>query len=332
MTSDDSMACIEISAPGGPEMLRPARRPRPKPERGQVLIRVAAAGINRPDVLQRQGYYPPPPGASDLPGLEVSGTVEECGPGAGSWKAGDQVCALLTGGGYAEYAVAPAGQCLPAPPRLELEAAAALPEACFTVWANVFERGALVAGETLLVHGGAGGIGTTAIQLARALGAQVIATARGAERAAACERLGAERGVDTEAEDFSVVARDRSQGRGVDVILDVLGGESLSRNVECLGHGGRLVVIGLLGGSRGTLPLGPLLQRHLSVSGSTLRQRSVEEKTAIARTLRERVWPLIESGDVAPVIHARFPLAEAAEAHRLLESRSVIGKLLLVTG
>lgn len=324
------MTCVEIAAPGGPEVLRPARRPRPEPGPGQVLIRVAAAGVNRPDVLQRQGHYPPPPGASDLPGLEVSGHVEARGSGAAPWKEGDAVCALLSGGGYAEYAVAPAGQCLPVPAGLEVEAAAALPETFFTVWANVFERARLEAGETLLVHGGASGIGTTAIQLARARDAQVIATARGADRAAACERLGAERGVDYETEDFAVVVRDRTQGRGADVILDILGGDALERNVDCLAHGGRLVVIGLLAGTRGTLPLGALLQKHLTVTGSTLRPRSVDEKSALARSLREHVWPLLESGEVAPVIHARFPLSDAAAAHRLLESRTVVGKLLLV--
>jgi NADPH2:quinone reductase len=326
----DALA-VEITRPGPPDVLRPTRRPVFPPGRGEVLIRVAAAGVNRPDLLQREGKYPPPPGVTDVPGLEVAGTVVALGPGVTTWREGDAACALVAGGGYAEYCPAPAPQCLPLPRGLSPIQAAALPEAFFTVWTNVFERGRLAAGETLLVHGGASGIGTTAIQLARALGSRVLATAGTKEKCAACERLGAERAIDYRAEDFVAVAREATEGRGVDVILDIVGGPYLARNLEALAREGRLVLIGFLGGSRAEMDLRPVLQRWLTVTGSTLRPRPVEEKGRIARALRARVWPLLESGSVAPVIDSTFPLAYAAEAHRRLEAGAHVGKVVLVS-
>lgn len=328
------MRAIEISRPGGPEVLTPTERPRPQVGPGDVLIEVAAAGVNRPDVLQRLGRYPPPPGASDIPGLEVSGTVVLTGENAVACDGrrlapGDRVCALVTGGGYAEYCTAPAPQCLPVPRGLDLVAAAALPETFFTVWTNVFDRAHLGAGEFLLVHGGASGIGTTAIQLARAFGARVAATAGSREKCAACERLGAERAIDYRTEDFVAAVREITADRGADVVLDIVGGEYTARNLEALALDGRLVVIGLLGGSRSTINLAPILQRRLTITGSTLRPRSVAEKAAIARALLEHVWPLIERGIVRPVVHATFPLERAADAHRLMESGGHIGKIVL---
>jgi NADPH2:quinone reductase len=321
---------IEIREPGGPEVLVPAERPRPTPGPGEVLVRVAAAGVNRPDVMQRLGKYPPPPGASDIPGLEVAGTIEALGPDVPGWRTGDRVCALLAGGGYAEYAVAPAPQCLPAPRGLPTTAAAAIPETFFTVWTNVFERGRLQPGEALLVHGGASGIGTTAIQLAHAFGAHVFATAGSAEKCRACERLGASRAVNYREVDFVPVFRELTGGRGVDVILDMVGGQYLPRNVELLALEGRLVQIATLGGATSAINMIPVLHRRLTITGSTLRPRLVAEKGAIANALREHVWPLLESGVVAPVIHAEFPLRSAAEAHRVLEADTHIGKLVLV--
>jgi putative PIG3 family NAD(P)H quinone oxidoreductase len=326
----DALA-IEITRPGPPDVLRPTRRAVSPPARGEVLLHVAAAGVNRPDLLQREGKYPPPPGVTDVPGLEVAGTVVALGPAVTSWKEGDAACALVSGGGYAEYCPAPAPQCLPVPRGLSPVQAAALPEALFTVWANVFERGRLAAGETLLVHGGASGIGTTAIQLARALGSRVLATAGTADKCAACERLGAARAVNYDAEDFVAVAKEVTGGRGVDVILDMVGGPYLNRNLECLAREGRLVLIGFLGGPRAEVDIRPVLQRWLTVTGSTLRPRSVEEKGRIARALREHVWPLLESGSVAPVIDSTFPLADAAEAHRRLEAGTHVGKVVLVS-
>jgi putative PIG3 family NAD(P)H quinone oxidoreductase len=327
-----TMTAIEVSAPGGPEVLRLAQRPRPAPRAGEVLVRVAAAGVNYPDVLQRQGRYPPPPGASDVPGLEIAGTVEECGAEAGDWRPGDAVCALVAGGGYAEYCLAPVPQCLPLPRGLGFTAAAALPETTFTVWTNVFERGHLAPGEVLLVHGGSGGIGTTAISLGRAFGARVLATAGGAEKGAACVRLGAERAIDHTREDFVAVVREVTGGRGADVILDILGGDALPRNLSCLAVEGRLLQIALLRGGRGEIDLMAVMQKRLTLTGSTLRSRSVEEKGAIARQVRAKVWPLIESGDVRPLVHAVLSLAEAAEAHRLMESRRHVGKIVLRVG
>jgi NADPH2:quinone reductase len=322
---------VEITRPGPPDVLRPARRPVSPPDRGEVLLRVAAAGVNRPDLLQREGKYPPPAGVTDVPGLEVAGTIVAVGPGVTTWKEGDAACALVAGGGYAEYCPAPALQCLPFPRRFSPVQAAAIPETFFTVWTNVFERGRLAPGETLLVHGGASGIGTTAIQLARAFGSRVIATAGTKEKCAACERLGAERAIDYRAEDFVAVVKEATGGLGVDVILDMVGGAYLGRNIEALAREGRLVLIGFLGGSRGEVDLRPVLQRWLTVTGSTLRPRSVEEKGRIARALRERVWPLLESGSVAPVIDSTFPLADAAGAHRRLETGAHVGKVVLVS-
>lgn len=326
----DTMRAVEISAPGGPEVLRLVTRPVPKPGEGEVLIRVAAAGVNRPDVLQRQGLYPPPPGASDLPGLEVAGTIVACGAGVSGWREGDSVCALLAGGGYAEYAVAAAALCLPIPGDLSPVGAAALPETLFTVWTNVFERGGLKQGETFLVHGGTSGIGTTAIQLAREFGATVYATAGGPEKARACEELGAARGIDYRAEDFVAVVKELTGGRGVDVILDMVGGDYVARNIDCLAMDGRHVSIAFLQGPKVTLNLFPVMAKRLTLTGSTLRPRTVEQKAAIAAALREQVWPLLDLGKVAPRIDRTYQLESAGEAHALMESSTHIGKIVLV--
>ena len=324
------MRVVEIAAPGGPEVLRVAERDVPEPGRDEVRIRVAAAGVNRPDLLQRQGRYPPPPGASDIPGLEVAGTIDALGPGASRFRVGDPVCALLAGGGYAEVCVAPEPQCLPAPTGLGLVVAAAIPETFFTVWHNVFERGRLSPGEALLVHGGSSGIGTTAIQLGRAHGARVFATTGSEAKRAVCESLGAERAIVRGAEDFVALTRELTGGRGVDVILDMLGGPAVGPNLEALAIEGRLVQIAFVEGSKAEVDLNLILRRRLTLTGSSLRPRSVAEKGAIARALETHVWPWLASGRVRPVIHATFPLAEAAAAHRLLESREHAGKVLLV--
>jgi NADPH2:quinone reductase len=324
------MIAIEISRPGGPDVLRAVERPVPRPGPGEVLIRVAAAGVNRPDIAQREGRYPPPPGASDLPGLEISGTVVEAGPGIDS-QVGGHVCALLAGGGYAQYAAAPAPQVLPVPERVSMLSAAGIPETFFTVWANVMERGALRAGETFLVHGGASGIGTTAIQIACAFGARVFTTAGSAAKCAVCEQLGAERAVNYRAEDFVEVVRQLTAGRGVDLILDMVGGDYIPRNLDALATDGRLVQIAFLRGSRVELNLATIMQRRLTVTGSTLRPRTVEEKGAIARALLERVWPLLADGRIRPIIDRTFPLIRAADAHRYLEAGDHIGKVLLTT-
>lgn len=324
------MHAIEISQPGGPEVLRWIERPDPVPGPGEVLIEVAAAGVNRPDVFQRQGSYPPPPGASDVPGLEVAGRIIGGDPAAGGFRTGDEVCALVAGGGYAQYCVAPAVQCLPIPDGLSLVEAAALPETYFTVWTNVFERGALAPGETLLVHGGASGIGTTAIRLATALGHTVYATAGSDERVSAIESLGAARGINYKTRDFVADIRELTQGRGVDVILDMVAGDYLPRNIDSLADDGRLVIIALLGGAKGTLNCGQIMRRRLTVTGSTLRARPVEVKARIARALRERVWPLLSAGTIRPVIHATFPLREAARAHAMMDAGEQIGKIVLV--
>jgi putative PIG3 family NAD(P)H quinone oxidoreductase len=321
---------FEITRPGPPEVLRPTRRAVPRPGPGEVLLRVAAAGVNRPDLLQREGRYPPPPGTTDIPGLEVAGTVVALGEEVPRWSVGDEACALVAGGGYAEYCLVPAPQCLPIPRGLTPVQAAALPETFFTVWTNVFERGGLVRGETLLVHGGSSGIGTTAIQLARAYGARVLTTAGSAEKCRACERLGAARAINYREEDFVTIVKGLTGGRGVDVILDMVAGGYIPRDLECLAREGRLVLIGFLGGTKAEVDFRPVLQRWLTVTGSTLRPRAVEEKGRIARALEKEVWPLLESGEVAPVIHATFPLAEAAEAHRLMESGAHTGKIVLV--
>jgi NADPH2:quinone reductase len=323
------MTVIEIREPGGPDVLVPAERPQPAAGPGEILVKVAAAGVNRPDVMQRKGAYPPPPGASDIPGLEVAGTVAGVGAGVHIWRAGDRVCALVAGGGYAEYCVAPAPQCLPVPDRLDLTHAAAIPETFFTVWTNVFERGHLEAGQSVLIHGGSSGIGTTAIQLARSFGARVFATAGSAEKCAACERLGAERAINYREQDFVAAIHALTGGRGVDLILDMVGGEYVPRNLELLAADGRLVQIALIGGAKAQINMAAVLQRRLTVTGSTLRPRSVAEKGAIADALRERVWPLLESGAIAPVIFQTFPLRDAASAHRVMESGAHIGKLVL---
>ena len=328
----ETMTAVEITAPGGPEVLRPVSRPVPRAGPGEVLIRVEAAGVNRPDVLQRQGRYAPPAGASDIPGLEVSGEVCALGDGTGEWRLGDRVTALVAGGGYAEYCAAPGPQCLPIPRGFDAVAAAAIPETFFTVWTNVFARGRLAAGETLLVHGGTSGIGTTAIPMARCFGARVFATAGSPAKCEACRRLGAEDAYDRTREDFVARLREATGGRGADVILDMVGGETLPRNLAALADEGRLVQIALIGGATATLNLAEVLQRRLTITGSTLRPRSVAEKGAIARALREHVWPHLEAGRLSPLIHATFPLAEAAAAHRLMESGGHVGKIVLTVG
>ncbi|VFR41140.1 Quinone oxidoreductase [plant metagenome] len=323
------MKAIAITAPGGPEVLRPIERPVPVPGPGEVLIKVAAAGINRPDVLQRSGHYPPPAGASDLPGLEVAGEIVAGDAEAGGFAVGDQVCALVTGGGYAEYCVAPAVQCLPIPKGLSLVEAAGLPETYFTVWSNVFQRGRLSGEETLLVHGGASGIGTTAIQLARALGHQVYATVGSAERVRAVQALGATLGINYKTQDYAAVVKEATGGRGVDVILDMVAGDYIARNLTCLADDGRIVIIAVLGGIKANFDAGQVLRRRLTITGSTLRARPVEFKAGIAQALREHVWPLLERGTVKPVIHTTLPLEKAADGHALMESGDLIGKVIL---
>jgi putative PIG3 family NAD(P)H quinone oxidoreductase len=311
-------------------VLWPVERPVPVPQRGEVLIKVAAAGVNRPDMLQRQGHYAPPPGASDLPGLEVAGSIASLGPDVADFKVGDQVCALVAGGGYAEYCAAPAPQCLPIPEGLTLVEAAGIPETFFTVWTNLFERGGLVAGQSCLIHGGSSGIGTTAIQLARAFGARVFTTAGSAEKCEACERLGADRAINYRMEDFVAVIRQATDGRGVDVVLDMVGGDYVPRNLDCLALEGRIVQIAFLRGSKVDLDLMPLMLKRLILTGSTLRPRTVEQKGAIARALHQHVWPLLQRGRIQPIIHTTFPLKDAAAAHHLMESSMHIGKIVLV--
>ncbi len=326
------MRAVEISQPGPPDVLKLVERPDPVPGRGEVLILVAAAGVNRPDVLQRRGMYPPPPGASDLPGLEVAGFVDALGEGVTEWRVGDRVCALVSGGGYATLCVAPALQCLPVPAGLDLVKAAAIPETFFTVWTNVFDRGRLRAGETALFHGGSSGIGTTAIQLAAARGARVLATAGSDEKCRACERLGAERAINYRTEDFVDVIKHLTSARGVDLILDIVGGDYIARDLAALAIEGRLVVIGFMGGDTATIDFRRVLGRRLTITGSTLRPRSVEEKGQIAAALRREVWPLLDSGKVTPVIDRTFPLEDAAAAHRLMESGEHVGKIVLIAG
>jgi len=323
------MHCVEISTPGTPEVLKLVDRPDPVAGRGEVLIRVAAAGVNRPDVMQRRGLYPPPPGASDLPGLEVAGIVELLGEGVTEWHVGDRVCALVSGGGYATLCVAPAPQCLPVPAGMDLVTAAAIPETFFTVWTNVFDRGRLRSGETALFHGGSSGIGTTAIQLASARGARVLATAGSDEKCRACERLGAERAINYRTEDFVDVVKQLTNGRGVDLILDIVGGDYIPRDLASLAVEGRLVVIGFMGGDTATIDFRRVLGRRLTITGSTLRPRSVAEKGQIAAEVRREVWPLLESGKVKPLIYRTFALGDAAAAHRLMESSEHVGKIVL---
>lgn len=323
------MSAIEIREPGAPQVLRPGRRPVPQPKAGEVLIRVAAAGVNRPDVLQRKGLYPPPPGASDIPGLEVAGVVVAAAEGVTEPAVGARVCALLAGGGYAEYATAPAVQCLPAPTQLSLEEAAVLPETFFTVWFNVFERARLRGGETLLVHGGGSGIGTTAILLGKAFGARVIATAGSAAKCAACRELGADHAINYREADFVEATRRATDGRGADVILDMVGGDYVARNVAAAAIDGRIAVIAHQGGAKAEIDLRPLMVKRLHLSASTLRAQSVEAKGRLAAALRQHVWPLFATKRLKPLIHARFPLAEAAGAHELMESDAHIGKIVL---
>jgi putative PIG3 family NAD(P)H quinone oxidoreductase len=324
------MIAIEIATPGGPDVLRAVERPDPVPGAGEVLIRVAAAGVNRPDVMQRRGAYPPPPGASDIPGLEVAGTIEACGSGVTEWQVGDRVCALVAGGGYATACVAPAPQCLPVPRPLDFVLAAALPETFFTVWTNVFERGALRAGQSALFHGGTSGIGTTAIQLAAARGARVFATAGSDAKCRACEQLGAERAINYRTTDFVAAVHALTGGAGVDLVLDIVGGSYVARNLAVLATDGRLVQIGFMDGEpTASVDFRRVLGRRLTITGSTLRPRTVEEKGAIATALRREVWPLIEHGAVTPVLYRTFPLHEAAQAHRLMESNEHIGKIVL---
>ncbi len=323
------MRCVEIAGPGGPEMLRVVERPDPTPGTGEVLIDVAAAGVNRPDVLQRQGSYPPPAGASDLPGLEVAGTIRAVGAGVSDWRVDDRVCALVNGGGYASLCVAPAGQCLPVPSGLDLVAAAALPETHFTVWTNVFDRGRLRAGESALFHGGTSGIGTTAIQVAVARGARVFATAGSDDKCRACERLGAVRAINYRTSDFVAEIQAATEGRGVDLVLDIMGGSYVARNLNALAVEGRLVQIGLLEGASATIDFWRVMGRRLTITGSTLRARPVVEKGLIAAALEAQVWPLLARGVARPIVHATFPLERAADAHRLMESSTHVGKIVL---
>ena len=324
------MTAIEISEPGGPEVLAPVEREVPEPAPGEVLVAVEAAGVNRPDVMQRQGLYPPPPGASDIPGLEIAGTVVGLGDGVDTPALGSRVCALVTGGGYAEYCAAAAPLCLPMPAGLDAAEAAALPETFFTVWTNVFDRARLSEGESLLVHGGSSGIGTTAIQLARAFGATVYVTVGSKAKCDACLALGADAAISYREDDFVERIGALTGGRGVDVVLDMIAGDYLARNLKCLATEGRLVIIAVQHGPKvEQLNVLPIMLRRLTVTGSTLRPRSVEQKAAIARAIRAKVWPLIEAGRVRPIVHARFPLADAAGAHRLMESGEHVGKIML---
>ena len=328
MSLPETMRCVEILEPGGPEVLTPAERPLPTPDQNQVLIKVAAAGVNRPDVIQRLGQYPPPPGASDLPGLEVAGEIVAMDDNVSSWSVGDNVCALLTGGGYAEYATADAGSCLSVPDNLSLVEAAALPETTFTVWHNVFQRGQLKSGERILIHGGSSGIGSTAIQLARAHQCQVIVTAGSEEKCAACQELGADLAINYRKEDFVEVVRGQPE-KGVDVILDMVGGDYIAKNIKCLRPDGRLVFIAFLGGSKVDIDFMSLMLKRLTLTGSTLRTRSDAVKADITSEVRKTVWPWINKGLYRPKIDRILPLNEAAEAHRIIEKSAHIGKIVL---
>jgi len=324
----ETMTAIEIAAPGGPEALRVTTRPVPKPGKGEVLVKVAAAGVNRPDVVQRQGHYPPPPGITDIPGLEIAGEVVALGEAPDGIKTGDKICALLAGGGYAEYAVAPVPQCLPYPKGATTLEAAAIPETYFTVWDNLFTRGRLAKGETVLVHGGTSGIGSTAIQLAAKIGARVFATAGSKEKCEACKSFGAAAAFNYREQDFLAEVQRETNGRGVDVVLDIVGGAYFAKNLDALALEGRLVIVATLQGAKAELPLFKMMTKRATIAGSTLRARSVIEKGAIAKVLKDQAWPLIEAG-AKPRIHATFPLAQAAEAHKLMESSAHIGKIVL---
>ena len=323
------MRVAQITQPGPPEGLQLATRPTPTPGEGEVLIKVAAAGVNRPDVAQRRGVYPPPPGVTDIPGLEIAGTVVALGAGVTQWKLGEELCALVAGGGYAEYCTAPVPQCLPIPKGLSLIEAASLPETFFTVWVNVFDRARLIAGETFLVQGGSSGIGVTAIQMAKAFGHTVFATAGSDEKCAACVKLGADRAINYKTEDFVELVNRETKGRGVDVVLDMVAGEYLEREVKCLADEGRISVIASLGGAKSTIFMPDITRKRATITGSTLRARSVAFKGTIAAALREKVWPKIESGAIKPVIFKTFTLEEAADAHTLMESSQHIGKIVL---
>ncbi len=323
------MDVVEIAEPGGPEVLVAAGREMPEPGPGEVLIKVAAAGVNFPDVMQRRGHYPPPPGASDIPGLEIAGTVVALGDGVTAPAIGDAVCALVTGGGYAAYCVAPAPQCLAVPSNFDMVTAAAIPETFFTVWTNLFDRGRLKPGETVLIHGGSGGIGSAAIMVAHATGARVFTTARTEKKCAACRDIGAERAINYTSEDFVEIVKAATDGAGVDLILDIVGGDYTVRNLAALAVEGRLVQVAVQGGAKVEVPLFVIMQKRITLTGSTLRARSVADKGAIADALRENVWPLFEAGTIEPLIHATFPLAEAAGAHELMESSEHIGKIVL---
>jgi len=323
------MTAIEIKEFGGPENLVPTTRPVPEAAHDEVLIRVEAAGVNRPDVLQRMGGYAPPPGASDIPGLEVAGTVAVVGAGVTKYKVGDKLCALVAGGGYAEYCVAPEAQCLDIPNEFDMVKAAAIPETYFTVWTNVFDRGRLKGGETFLIHGGASGIGTTAIQLAKAFGARVFATASTDEKCREIEALGAERGINYKSEDYVEVVQELTDGRGVDLILDMVGGDYIQRNITALAVEGRLVYIAFLGGAKAEVNFAPVMMKRLTITGSTLRPQSVQAKSEIGRSLENKVWPLLSAGTVAPVIDSVFSLTDASKAHARIDDSSHIGKIVL---
>lgn len=330
MTVPDTMTVIEVPQPGGAEAMKLGTRPVPKPAAGEVLIRVAFAGVNRPDIVQRAGHYPPPPGATDLLGLEVSGTVVALGEGAAGWALGDRVCALTPGGGYAEYCVTPAAHCLPIPAGFGMDAAAALPEACFTVWHNVFQRGRLQAGETFLVHGGSSGIGTTAIQLAKQFGARVVTTAGSPEKCKACEELGADLAINYREKDWVEAVKEFAGKKGVDLILDMVGGDYVQKNLSVLAWDGRLVNIAFLKGAKVELNLGLFMIKRQTLTASTLRAQSDNSKTKIAQELRDQVWPLIDAAKIKPLIYREFPLSEAAGAHTLMESSAHIGKIMLL--
>src|SRR6516165_3112279 len=321
---------IEIKAPGGPEVLVPTTRPVPEPKPGEVLIRLAAAGVNRADCLQRMGRYPMPPGAPDIPGLECSGTVVKVGDGMTEWRAGDEVCALMIGDGYGEYAAVPALQCLPVPAGVSLDDPGGLPATSCTVWTNVFERMRLQPGEVFLVQGGSSGIGVTAIQLAKAFGAKVLATAGSDEKCRACQDFGADIAINYRTQDFVQLSKEFTNGRGVDAILDMVGGDYIPRQLDLLAHEGRLCFVALMRGSRVETDFGLIQRKHLTVTGSTLRSRSVAEKAAIISAIREKVWPLWAAGKLRPFTYKQFPLAEAGKAHRLMESSAHIGKILLI--
>ncbi|MGE0210629.1 MAG: NAD(P)H-quinone oxidoreductase [Parvibaculaceae bacterium] len=325
----DTMTAIGIESPGGPEVLKPVKLPRPAPKEGEVLVKVAAAGVNRPDVLQRKGGYPPPPGAPETPGLEIAGEVVALGAGTSRYRIGDKICALVAGGGYAEYCAVAEANALPVPKGLTLAEAAAIPETFFTVWTNVFERGALKRGETLLVHGGSSGIGTTAVMLGAAMGARVFATAGSDEKCRACEALGAERAINYRSEDFADVVLAATGKKGADVVLDMVGGDYIAKNIKVAARDGRIVNIAYLNGSKAEVDFLPVMLKRLTLTGSTLRIRPVAEKAKIAEALEKHVWPLIEEGKVKPQLFRTFPLKDAAAAHALMESSAHIGKIVL---